>query len=105
MRELIREGVWLYNKTSLRPVYIIRADSDFWYEKKEADGLLEEDDKPELNEEGWLYYLCYKSHPNETPQWVDSIGHKSLEEAIAHAESKFPALISWNEPTNPQEET
>ncbi len=98
MREIVKEGVCLGLGDPAQPVFIIREDQDFWYEVKASAGILEEGEKPELNAEGWLYYLCYKAHPIESPIWVDSDGFKTMEECVEHTESKFLDQIKWYDP-------
>lgn len=92
---VVRTGVWLYDGTVERPVYIVELDYDFWYEITKADGMLESGEKPVLNSEGVQYYVCFWEVPAEPPIWVDSIGHHSIELASERAQSKVPSQISW----------
>jgi len=101
MKETIREGTWLYDESVEKPVFLVKADFDFWYEIGKADGQLEENEKEELNEDGFLYYICFRSDPNAEPGWLDSPGHKTEKEAMDWAQSKSPSPINWNPMSEP----
>lgn len=101
-REIVRQGRWLYDGTVFQPVTIVRLNYDFWYEIVRADGLGEPGDEPELNAEGFQYYLCFQSDPTAHPGWVDSVGFDSVEAASQWANSKVPSPIEWaNLPVGP----
>ena len=94
-RQLVRSGIWKYDGSVDMPVDIVQLDFDFWHEISKWDGLLKPGESPELNSEGFLYYVCFRSDPLKTPGWVDSPGLKSLDEACRWAESKVTGGISW----------
>lgn len=71
-REIVQQGRWLYDNTVFQPVTVIRLNYDFWYEIGRADGTTEADEVPELNEDGFKYYVCFRSSPTEHPGWVDA---------------------------------
>lgn len=95
-REIVRKGEWLYDGCVPEPAYVVKLDYDFWYEIAKADGVLEPDEEPELGDEGVLYYICFKSDPEEHPGWVDSQGFKTPTEAMTWAESQVPGGITWS---------
>ena len=97
IREIVKRGEWLYDESVYKPAYIVKLDYDFWYEMGKADGDLEPDETPELNEEGFLYYVCFKSDPETIPGWVDSPGFKTIEKACDWAESQVPGTLSWDD--------
>ena len=89
-------GSWLYDGTVPTSVLIVRLDYDFWYSIGEADGELADDEAPDLNPEGHLYYV--RTTPGWSPGqpfWADSLGSKSLADAKVAAQDKVPGLITW----------
>ena len=79
------------------PVTIVRADYDWWYELIELEGDLEEDDEPELNADGHVYYYCFSAHPidQEGRIWPSGEGGLSVEEAKRGAEARLPSPVEW----------
>jgi hypothetical protein len=86
---VVAVGQWLYDGTAPTTVRIVRLDYDFWYEIGKADGDLEPDEAPQLNDDGYLYYVKHRSG------WPDSQGFPTPEEAIAAAESQLPTAVEW----------
>ena len=76
---------------------MISLDYDWWYELARADGQLDEGEETmEFGAGGCLYYVRFREalNPNE-PTWVDSYGHRTMEEAMKAAEEKVPEEIDW----------
>lgn len=94
---VVRSGTWLYDGTVKRPIYIVELDYDFWFEMCKGDGFLEPGEKPELNADGFLYYVCFWKVPKKPPIQVDSVGHDSIHQTSEYAQSKVPTQISWNQ--------
>ena len=92
----MQRGTWLYDDTVPMPATIVQLDYDFWYEIGRADGDLEPREQPELSPEGVLYYVCFRSDPEEDPGWVDSPGFQTLAEARKWAASKVAGPIAWD---------
>ena len=101
MKKLTRKGTWFYDCTTEKPVYLVKVDFDYWYEIGKAGGQLEEDEKEELNEEGFLYHACFRCNPIKEPVWIDSPGYKTEKEAMDWAQSKSPSPINWNPKADP----
>ena len=80
------------------PVTIVQLDYDFWYELDRADRHLEADDRPSLNLDGVLYYVCFRSSPAAHPGWVDSPGFATIARARLWALTKVPSAIDWLPP-------
>lgn len=76
------------------PVFIVRANYDFWYELGKADDQLEPGEVPELNPDGVLFYVAFK-RPDKDSFWPDSAGYATIEEAKTHAEGRVPGDIKW----------
>jgi hypothetical protein len=95
-REMVREGRWLYDGSVYRPVFVVRLDHDFWYEIGRADDRLEPGEQQKLNDEGFQYYVCFRSHPTQHPGWVDSQGFDTAEAASRWAEQQVPDGIEWH---------
>lgn len=93
-KEIVASGSWLSGGSAESPVWIVRADFDFWYEVAAADGDLEPGEKPELNDEGASYYVVF-GPPRDGKFWPDGGGHRSVEEAQQAAEAKVPTAIRW----------
>ena len=91
-----QNGEWLYDDSVAKPVFVVSTDYDYWYEIAKSEDSLEPDEKPDLNEEGRLFYVCFKLPPNDEPIWPDSPGHKSIAKAVEFAESKVPGTIYWS---------
>lgn len=94
MLRLVAIGTWLYDGDVPMPVRVIESDRDFWFDVGQADGELEEDESPHLNEKGRCYYVLYRDLDLDR-FWPDSIGFLSLEEALAEAEAKVPTEVEW----------
>lgn len=71
-------------------------NKDYWYDLAKADGVLDPEEKPQLNAEGFLYYVRF-GEDGESPFPI-SQGFKSFKDAVRWAENKAPSPISWNEP-------
>lgn len=95
---LIIRGQWLYDKTTPMPVQIFAINYDYYYEIAKADGSLEKEDKPELNELGEQYLIAL--HKNDFFSLNGSIryGGISLEEAKQQAEKLVQQIIKWDAP-------
>jgi hypothetical protein len=72
-------------------------DYDFWYAVGEANRDLEEDESPQLNPQGRLYYVRYRPGwpSGEQPFWPDSQGFHTVDDAIDAAEAAAPGPITW----------
>jgi hypothetical protein len=97
MEEVVATGTWMYDGTVATTVRIVRVDYDFWYALAEADDRLEPGESPNLNAEGHLYYVRFRPGwtPGDGDFWPDSSGHRTLDEAIAYAESRLPGEVDW----------
>ena len=93
--KVLARGIWMYDGTAPQGVYIVRLDHDFWYAIGKADGNLEADEVPDLNEEGHLYYVGFHDPAERDPFWPDSGGFHTIDEAKAHAESRLPSAVAW----------
>jgi hypothetical protein len=77
-------------------VRVVQLDYETWYRIGEANGDLDADERPVLNDRRHLYYLRHKPGWNEgQPFWPDSHGFTTLEEAKAAAEATAPSPIVW----------
>jgi hypothetical protein len=94
---VIATGRWLYDGITPTAVRIVRLDYDFWYAVGEADGALDADEVPQLNADGYLYYVRHR--PGRLNQedgfWPDSQGFGTPEEAVAAAEAAIPTAVAW----------
>lgn len=97
VQRVVLKGTWLYAGTVPSPVRIIEQHFDFWCEIARVDGTSEEDEKPELNKDGLLYYVIFRAcEETATPWWVDSPGFVSIELARAHAQTRVEGQIEWD---------
>lgn len=70
---------------------------DFWFAIREADGDLDDDERPRLGEDGHLFYVRHRPGWSEQePFWPDSPGYLSLAAARAAAEEKVPGPVTWS---------
>jgi len=92
---VVRTGIWLYDGTVEKPVYIVELDHDFWYEIDKADGKLKPGEQPQLNDSGLAYYIYFREVPARPPLWPDSGGLPSIDLACEYAQSRVPSPISW----------
>jgi hypothetical protein len=60
VESVVATGVWMYDEAVPTTVRVVMLDYDFWYAVAAADGELEPDETPELNEEGRLYYVRHR---------------------------------------------
>lgn len=98
---IVRTGSWLYDRQVEMRVDVIALNYDWWYSLAEADNQLEEDEKPMLlGPDGVLYYVRFKDAGKEKePTWPDSLGHRTLAEAMSYAEQKVVGGVRWNSAT------
>ena len=93
--DIVATGTWQYDGTVSTEVRIVRLDFDFWYSIAEADEVLGDGEAPDLNADGYLYYVRFK--PGQWSKsrafWPDSPGFHTVEAAKVHAESKSPARL------------
>ena len=89
-------GSWSYGQTSKLPVYVIRLDYDWWHRLAEAGHELEAGERPDLNGDGYLFYVLFKEPPKDGSFWPDSIGFKSVGEAKEHASARVSSEIAWD---------
>ena len=66
--EVVATGSWVYDGIAESPVWIVRADFDFWYELAAADGELEPGETPQLNDDGVTYYVAFRE-PGDGRFW------------------------------------
>ncbi len=92
--EIVASGAWVYGGTAKSPVWIVRADFDFWHELAAADGELEPGEEPNLNQEGVSYYVAFRE-PKDDGFWPDGGGFSTHEEAQRDAEGRVPTRIRW----------
>jgi hypothetical protein len=97
METIVATGQWVYGGVTPTTVLVVMLDYDFWYAVGEADNDLEEDESPQLNPEGRLYYVRHRpGWPNgEQLFWPDSQGFHTVDDAIAAAEAAVPGPIIW----------
>ena len=90
-------GTWLYDDEVEKPVDVIALDYDWWYSLAEADGTLDDTEKPaELGPDGYLYYVRFKRAGESTvPTWVDTAGYPTVVGAIRAAEEQLGREIKW----------
>ena len=96
IREVAR-GTWLYAGTVPTLVRVVETDCDHWFAVGQADGQLEAGERPELNDQGLVYYVHYTSgwEPGE-PFWPESQGFMTIADAKASAEKRIAAgPVSW----------
>jgi hypothetical protein len=96
IQQIVATGSWLYAGTSKKTVYVIQQNYDYWFEMDKADGELELGEKPELNADGQIYYVCFTPLGNK-PWSVAYRGCKSLDEAKAFASEKANGPIQWDQ--------
>jgi hypothetical protein len=94
---IVATGQWIYGGVTPTTVRVVMLDYDFWYALGEADDDLGENESPQLNLGGRLYYVRHRpGWPNgEQHFWPDSPGFHTVDEAIAAAESAVPGPIAW----------
>jgi hypothetical protein len=73
--KVVAEGIWIYNGSVQRRVWIVEADYDFWYEMASAEGDLKPHEQPDLNADGIVYYVAFKA-PEDGRFWPDGGGFK-----------------------------
>jgi len=95
-QKIVATGKWLYGGISEKPVYVIEQNYDYWFEMEKADGELEADEKPELNEDGLIYYVRFIPL-GDKPWGVSYGGQKTIEEAKAFAAVKVNGPIKWEQ--------
>jgi hypothetical protein len=96
VESVVATGVWLYDEVAPTTVRVVMLDYDFWYGLGAADGELEPDEAPGLNDEGQLYYVRHRPGWREDePFWPDSQGFHTQAEAVAAAESAVPGQVVW----------
>jgi hypothetical protein len=95
MREIVRQGRWVYGEAAYQPVAVVLLDYDFWYEIGKADDRLDPDERPQLNDDGYLFYVCFASPPAASPGWVDSQGFATIEAASTWAQTQVTTEIEW----------
>ena len=91
-----RQGTWLYDQSAEQNVFVVSIDYDFWYELAKSEDRLEKDERPSLNSDGRLFYVCFRLPPAGEPIWPNSLGHKTLDDAMSFAESKVPSRVEWS---------
>src|SRR5262245_2795026 len=92
---VVRSGTWLYDNSVKRRVRVLRLTSDYWHDLAKADGLLQSGESPELNKDGFLYYVRFGEDGESS--FPMSQGFRSCEEAIHWAEQRSPSPISWSD--------
>jgi len=96
IQKIVLTGRWLYAETAEKRVYVIEQNYDYWFEMEKVDGEIETGEKPELNEDGLIYYVRFTSI-GDKPWSVESGGHKSVDEAKAYATEKVDGPIEWDQ--------
>ena len=96
MLRVVATGTWVYDQSVPVTVRVVESDRDFWFDIAEADGNLEDEERPWLSEDGLCYYVCFHEgwEPGK-PFWPDSVGFLSLDEARAAAEATVPSPLDW----------
>ena len=75
MQKVVATGEWLYGGSTPTQVRIVQLDYDFWYDIGAANGQLEDGERPELNDDGYLFYVRFTPGWQEgEPFWPDSLG-------------------------------
>lgn len=95
-QKIVRTGQWLYDEAVWRPVHVVRMNYDFWYEIAKVHDQLEPGEQPDLNADGFCYYLLY-SNPGPKPWWPNESGGHSVAEAMRRAEAALPSTVVWTE--------
>lgn len=95
--EVVATGTWLYAGAAPSPVSIVRLDYDFWHAVAAADGDLEPDEVPSLNDAGHTYYVRFRSAESirSSRFWPDSVGHLTLEAAKLAAAQRVSGTVRW----------
>lgn len=93
----VKVGHWLYDGVKPMAVKIFAINYDYYYyEIAKADNILEENEQPELNENGYIYMIRWGDS-----EWFDfgSItvegGRLDIETAMKKAEGKVKGGIKW----------
>ena len=94
-KDVVAKGTWLYDGTTLQPVFIVRLNYDFWYELGKDENALEDGEESCLNENGFRYYVSFQGIRVDGSFWPDSLGDMTIEAAKATAQSKVPSAVSW----------
>jgi hypothetical protein len=92
--EIVDEGVWFYGEAVWKPVWVFRANYDFWYEIALADGTTEPDEVPTLDEHGDAYYVAFRTRPADG-FWPDDGPYLSAARAKKAAGDRVPGAIRW----------
>ncbi len=97
METVVATGWWMYDGVVPIPVRVVMLDYDFWYAVGEADGDLEDDEVPQLNAAGRLYYVRHRPGwpERDQPFWPDSPGFPTVAEAVAAAEAAVTGPVRW----------
>jgi hypothetical protein len=95
--KIVKSGVWRYDAVATQPVDIVALHYDWWYELAVADGSVDPGESATpVGDDGVLYYVRFRRAGSRArPTWVDSIGHRTLDAAMADAESRVPSPITW----------
>ncbi len=83
-------GSWVYDDPSTLPARVIALRFDYWHSLAEADGDLEEDEKPEpFGPEGLLYYAYLGQ--------IRGPGFPTILQAKGYAQSLVRHPIAWSD--------
>ncbi len=85
--ETLREGTWLYDGSVLCRVRIVRRDWDYYHESWDPD-------PPDLDVDGWAYYVEFESPPASGSFGQPSTSCLSYSDAVTLAE-KTAKEIRW----------
>ena len=89
--QVLREGTWLYDGAVPCRVRVVGQDWDYYHEP----GF--DPEPPDLDAEGWAYYVMYGS-PVEPDAFAGrSRTCLSLKEAVALAERTLDGPIRWSD--------
>ncbi|NML21992.1 hypothetical protein HHL16_13970 [Pseudoflavitalea sp. G-6-1-2] len=93
---LIIAGKWLYDNLTQMPVQIFAINYDHYFEIAKADGLLEKEEEPALNDQGEQYLIAWHGNNFFPINGSISYGGITLEEAKNTAQEKVQHSIEWS---------
>ena len=98
IQSIASRGAWLYANEVEKEVIIIEQNYDYWYQLGVLDGDLDEDEMPQLSDQGFAYYYKFSPLLSANPPWgVDSETFLSLKDAQDGAEKKINQKIKWKQ--------
>jgi len=95
-QKAVAEGIWLYDGSIERAMYVIEQNYDYFHSMHEADGMLEDAEKPKLNSDGKVFFLYFGSLEDGPPFSVSEMKvGLSKQEVMDWAEKDLSYFQRW----------